>query len=211
MSTKLALHVTELHTFADEHVLHTPFSTAPQGSSQPSAATPLVSKKLALHVTELHTAADEPVLHTPSSTAPHSASQPSAASTLVSKNLALNVTELHTTADEHCYTVRCPQHRKAPRDRQRHLCWCRRTWRCTSPSCTPLRMNPCCTLRCPQHRRAPHHRLQHLHWCRRSLRCTSPSCTQLRKSTAARSVVPSTARRLATVRGCHRHRPHSLQ
>ena len=54
---ELALHVTKLHTFADEPVLHTPLSTAPQGDSPPSAAPPLVSKKFALHVTELHTAA----------------------------------------------------------------------------------------------------------------------------------------------------------
>ena len=62
----MASHVTKLHAEATaaENVLHTPLSTAPQGASQPSAASPMVSKKLALHVTELHasTAAAERVL-----------------------------------------------------------------------------------------------------------------------------------------------------
>ena len=43
----MASHVTKLHAeaAAAEHVLHTPLSTAPQGASQPSAASPMVSKK----------------------------------------------------------------------------------------------------------------------------------------------------------------------
>ena len=65
MSKKLALHAIELHTAADEHVLHTLLSTAPQGTSQPSEASPLVSTKLALHATEPHAAVDEHVMHTP--------------------------------------------------------------------------------------------------------------------------------------------------
>ena len=138
---------------------------------------------MALRVTEQHTAADEPVLHTPLSTAPHGASRPSAASPLVSKKLALHVTDLRTAAVEHLCTLRCPQHRKAPRNRLRHLPWCQRSWRCTPSSCTQLWMSTCCTLRCTQHRKAPHNCQRHLPWCRGSWRCTSLSCTQPRTNT----------------------------
>ena len=156
-------------------------STAPQGASQPSEASPLVSKKLALHAIELHTAADEHVLHTLLSTAPQGASQLSAESALVSRKLALHITELRTTADEHVlHTLlsKAPQgssqpsaaSRQAPCHRQWHLHWCRRSWRCTSLSCTQmqLRLNMCCTLSCPQHRKAPRNRRRRHRWCRRN-------------------------------------------
>ena len=65
MSKKLALHVTELHAeaAAAERVLHTLLSAAPQGASQPSAASPMESKKLALHVNELHAPTADAELH----------------------------------------------------------------------------------------------------------------------------------------------------
>ena len=81
-----------------------------------------------------------------------------------------------------CCTLRSPQHRKAPHNCQRHLPWCRGSWRCTSLSCTPLRMNTCCTLRCPRHRKAPLNRQRHLHWCRKEL---ALHVTELHAPTAA--------------------------
>ena len=55
-STEQARHIIEVHAVATaaEHGLHTLLSTAPQGASHLSAATPLVAKKLALHVIEGH-------------------------------------------------------------------------------------------------------------------------------------------------------------
>ena len=87
--------------------------------------------------------------------------------------MALHVTEPHTTANVHSTARRLATV-------SGNLHWCRRSWRCTSPSCTQkqLRLNTCCTLCCPQHRKAPRNRRRRHQWCRRNWRCTTPSCTR---------------------------------
>ena len=166
-------------------------SLAPQGASQPSAASPMVSKKwrctspscthpqLRLSTCfhghrELAPGCDSGRLaETATGTGLTRGTGPGHGGTTRSTSLISTVTDLRMLQHQPHTTARMLQ----------HLHWCQRSWHCTPSSCTQLRMSTCCTLCCPQHRKAPRNCQRHLPWCRGSWRCTSPSCARLRMNT----------------------------